>query len=117
MLRLIKYLILFLIALCLVTIAMGNREPMTVQLLPDPIARLAGFNLDLTLPGFMMVLTIFCVGLLFGFIWEWLREHKHRADASRQRREKEQLAREVDRVKARSNEGKDDVLAMLEDAR
>ena len=113
MLRLIKYLILFLIALCLVTIAMGNREPMTVQLLPDPIARLAGFNLDLTLPGFMMVLTIFCVGLLFGFIWEWLREHKHRTTARVERRERERLEQEVHKVSPPTKTG-DDVLAILD---
>ncbi len=113
MLRLLKYLFLFIVMLLLVTIAMGNRDPMTVQLLPDGIAQLAGINFDLTLPTFIMVLAIFLTGLLFGFVWEWVREAKHRSTAKVERRERQRLEQEVNKVAPPAKTG-DDVLAILD---
>ncbi len=113
MLRLIKYLFLFIVALFLVTVSLGNREPFTLQLLPDAIAGPMNFNLDVTLPAFMMVLVIFVTGLLFGFVWEYLREHKHRAKAKTEQRERERLEQEVHKVAPPAKTG-DDVLAILD---
>lgn len=113
MLRLIKYLFLFIVALCLVTVSLGNREPFTLQLLPDAIARPMGFNLDVTLPAFLMVLAIFVIGLLFGFVWEYLREHKHRAQARTEQRERQRLEQEVHKIAPPAKTG-DDVLAILD---
>jgi uncharacterized integral membrane protein len=113
MLRLIKYLILFLIAVALITVAMANRGPMTLQLLPEGVASLFGLNMDLTMPVFLVILGTFLLGLLFGFIWEWLREHKHRATAKVERRERERLEQEVKKVAPPAKSG-DDVLAILD---
>ena len=54
-------------------------------------------------------------GLLIGFVWEWFREHKQRAEAKAQRRERDQLAREVQSLRGEANKGRDEVLALLED--
>mgnify|MGYP002267021934 CR=1 FL=1 len=54
------------------------------------------------------------VGLLIGFVWEYLREHKHRRALSKTGREVNKLEREVKRLKGRSGDGKDDVLALIE---
>ena len=113
MIRLIKYLFLFVVAVCLVTVSLGNRDPFTLQLLPEPIASLFGFNPTVTLPAFLMVLVIFATGLLFGFVWEWLREHKHRTTARVERRERERLEQEVHKVAPPAKTG-DDVLAILD---
>ena len=121
MIRLIKYLVLLVIALGLVTVALANRGPMTVKLLPDELlnavmpdqAAAVSETLNLTLPGFLMVMAIFFAGLLFGFIWEWLREHKHRSTARVDRRERERLEREVSKVAPTPKDG-DDVLAILD---
>lgn len=113
MIRFIKYLFLLIIVIGLVTVSLGNREPMTLQLLPASIADLVGFNLDLTLPTFLMVLLIFLTGLLFGFVWEWVREHKHRTVARVERRERERLEQEVRKVAPPAKTG-DDVLAILD---
>jgi lipopolysaccharide assembly protein A len=58
------------------------------------------------------------VGLLIGFIWEWLREHRIRAEAARTRRELTESRREVEKLReARPKEAGDDVLALLDDGR
>ena len=44
MIRLIKYLILAAIALVLVVLALANREPVTLELLPAELAGWAGLN-------------------------------------------------------------------------
>ena len=55
-------------------------------------------------------------GLVIGFLWEWIREHKHRREAAEKAREARKLNREVSKLKKQKNEGKDEVLALLEDA-
>ena len=57
------------------------------------------------------------VGLAVGYVLEWLREHRHRAEASRERRQRTKLEREVETLKGRANEGRDEVLALLDDGR
>ncbi len=115
MIRLVKYLILFVIAVGLITVAMANRGPMTLQLLPEGIDNLLApnMNMALTMPVFLVILATFLAGMLFGFIWEWLREHKHRATAKTERRERERLEQEVRKVAPPAKAG-DDVLAILD---
>ncbi|MEM7718354.1 MAG: DUF1049 domain-containing protein [Pseudomonadota bacterium] len=118
MLRFIKYIVLFVIAVALIVVAMANRGPMTLRLLPEGLmsaerAEALGLAMTLTMPGFLMVLCIFFTGLLFGFIWEWLREAKHRSTAKVERRERERLEKEVNKVAPPAKTG-DDVLAILD---
>lgn len=118
MFRLIKYFVLFVIAVGLIVVAMANRGPITLKLLPEGLmsperAAELGVNLDLTMPGFLLVLCIFFAGLLFGFIWEWLREHKHRSTARVERRERERLEQQVNKIAPPTKDG-DDVLAILD---
>ncbi|MGY6632723.1 MAG: lipopolysaccharide assembly protein LapA domain-containing protein [Alkalilacustris sp.] len=115
LLRLIKYLVLMVLAAGIVVLSLANRGPMTLQLLPEDLAAFAGYNQSIELPVFVVILMGVAVGLLIGFIWEWLREYRLRADAARARAEarrlRETMAREG-RPEAR-REG-DDVLALLE---
>ncbi|MDJ0640898.1 MAG: LapA family protein [Paracoccaceae bacterium] len=111
--RLIKYVVLAVIAIVLVTIALANREAMTLRLLPDEMARLAGINYDLSLPVFIVILGTFLAGLCFGFVWEWLREAKHRATARAEKKERERLEQQVQAGDPKAKSG-DDVLAILD---
>lgn len=113
MLRLVKYFILFVIALVLIVVAMANLGPMTLRLLPAGLGEQIGWNRDLTMPAFLVILGTFFSGLLFGFIWEWLREHKHRAKAKIEERERQRLEKEVKKVAPPAKHG-DDVLAILD---
>ncbi|MGR3515296.1 MAG: LapA family protein [Paracoccaceae bacterium] len=113
MLRLIKYFILFVIAVGLIILAMANLGPMTLQVLPTALGNQIGWNQDLTMPIFLVILGTFFAGLLFGFIWEWLREHKHRVRAKMEGRERQRLEQEVHKVAPPTKTG-DDVLAILD---
>ncbi|MEM9584332.1 MAG: LapA family protein [Pseudomonadota bacterium] len=114
--RYVRYLFLLAVGFCLLIVALANRGSVSVQLLPDELASYVGQPLSLSVPLFVIIFVAIAVGLLIGFVWEWLREHKHRAEARMQKREKEKLARQVKGMKARKAEGKDEVLALLEDA-
>ncbi len=111
--RYIRYLVLAVLAVFLVTVSLANREPLTVRLLPDELSRLLGFNWEVTLPVFFILLAAVVGGVLLGFVWEWLREHKHRATATSERKERQRLEQEVKKV-APSKEKGDDILSLLE---
>ncbi|MDA8747126.1 LapA family protein [Litoreibacter sp.] len=114
--RYLRYFFLAAVGLCLLIVALANRGSVPLQLIPDEMAAYVGQPLSLELPLFVIIFVSIVAGLLIGFVWEWFREHKHRADARLQKREKDQLARQVKGLKAQKAEGKDDVLALLEDA-
>ncbi len=112
--RYLRYAFIGALAIVLIAVALANREPVTLRLLTEDMAALAGVSSSVTLPLFIVVFGGIVAGLLIGFVWEWFREHKHRAEAAAQRRQKKQLEREVNRLKASSPETDDDVLALLE---
>ena len=115
MIRFIRFAFWGLVALCLVVVALANRGPVPLRLLPEGMGGFLGFSWSVTLPLFLVILGGVAAGLLIGFVWEWLREHKHRAEAARQRREARKLEREVTRLKTPATGRSDDVLALLED--
>ena len=112
--RYIKYAFLLVIGVCLLTIALANRGMVTLRLVPDEIADLAGLNTTADLPLFLVILGSIIAGLLIGFVWEWLREHRYRRDGARAVREAKQMGREVARLKGGDPATGDDVLALLE---
>jgi len=112
--RFLRLLFLGLLAICLLTVALANRAAVTVNLLPDEIASFAGFAPSISLPLFIVIFAGIVAGVVIGFVWEWFREHKHRAEAVTQRREREKLEREVSRLKPAGDRQTDDVLALLE---
>lgn len=113
--RYIKYLFMAVIALALVLLALANRDPVTLTVLPPDLAAWIGWNFVISLPLFLVILGGVVGGLLIGFVWEWFREHRQRAEARAQRAERDRLAREVETLKGRANAGKDEVLALIED--
>ena len=112
--RYLRYAFLAVLAVVLVTVAMANRAPVTLRLMTDEMAGMMGVRSAVTLPLFLVIFGGIVAGILIGFVWEWFREHKHRAEAANQRRERQRLEREVDRLQEKSGEPKDDVLALLE---
>lgn len=113
--RYIRYLFLACVAIILLTLAMANRQLVNLTLLPEDMARFAGETPSIELPLFAVILASIVAGILIGFIWEWLRELKYRTAASRERTEKNRLAKEVDRLRGPAQGDPDDVLALLED--
>ena len=104
------------VALCLIIVGLGNRSMVTVHAMPTPLADLLSISPDISLPLFVVIFISVGVGLLIGFLWEWVREFRIRSDARAKSREVDALRREVSdlRAKTGSSEKGDDVLALLD---
>lgn len=111
--RFIKLLILAIILIGIVLVAVANREFVTFQLLPEPLVPLVNFPTEISLPLFVILLLAVGVGLLLGYILEWLRERKHRKVVGQSKREVSRLESEVANLRKKTGEGQDDVLALL----
>jgi uncharacterized integral membrane protein len=96
--------------------ALANRDHVMLQVLPEELANFFGMNASIELPLFIVIMGSILIGLLVGFIWEWIREYGHRAEAAKLAREMRRLEREVARLKGEKHEGKDEVLALLDEA-
>lgn len=114
--RYIRYAFLAAIAIVLVSVSLANRAVVDLKLLPEALAELLGFNFEISLPLFVVLLGGIAAGLVIGFVWEWMREFKHRREASVKTREVRKLEREVDKLKDEKHKGKDEVLAILDEA-
>ena len=117
--RYIRYLFLAALGAALIVLALANRASVTLNTLPEGLTGMPGlgaFAFSLQLPLFIVIFGGIVAGLLIGFVWEWLREHKHRAEAAHKQAEVKKLERELRRVKGQRDQGKDDVLALLDEA-
>jgi putative membrane protein len=117
MIRYLRYLLLAALAIVLLTTALANRAPVVVQALPENIAALIGTNWAIQMPLFLAIFGGIVAGILIGFVWEWFREHKHRATATTKAGEVARLEREVTRLREAKAEPDDEVLALLQDKR
>ena len=111
--RYLRYGILAALAIVMVTVAIANRGPITLRLLPEELTGLFGFSWQITLPVFVVLLVAVMFGVVLGFVWEWIREHKYRRDAVVERRSRVELERELG-ARGKSKKPGDDVLALLE---
>lgn len=115
MIRTLRLILLGLLGLSLLTVALANRAPVEVRLLPGDLAALTGLTWAMELPLFLVIFAGIVAGVLIGFVWEWFREHGHRATASQKAREVARLERELAVLKdASSVPPKDEVLALLD---
>ncbi len=114
----IRYAFWAIVGLCLILVGLANRDMVTVRAMPQQMADLLGLSPDLSLPLFVIIFLGVGAGLLIGFLWEWVREHRIRADARSKAREVDALRREVDQLRGAAAGAKsdDDVLALLEKA-
>lgn len=114
--RYIRYGFLGAMGVVLIAVALANRGLVTLALLPKALADAVDLHVSIELPLFAVIFGAIVVGLLIGFVWEWLREHRMRADKSKAERELHHSKREVRRLKGKESETKDEVLALLDEA-
>ena len=115
MIRYLRYLFLAALSLGLLTVAMANRAPVLVKALPDDVAAFTGLSaLQVELPLYLVIFGGIIAGLLIGFVWEWIRERKHRVIAKGKTREVSRLERELAVMKDSQSTPSDDVLALLD---
>ncbi len=109
--RTVKIVLLAVILIAIVVLALANRELVTLHLLPEGMARVMPVSVQL--PLFVVILLAMVAGMFIGYLFEWLREHKHRRRAAQKASEASRLSAEVDRLRRRSGKPEDDVLALL----
>ena len=115
MIKALRLAFLGLTALVLLTVALANRAPVEVRLLPDDLAGLTGLTWAAQVPLFLVIFAGIVLGVLIGFVWEWFREARIRSTAGARAREVARLERELAELKQTSPGGvQDDVLALLE---
>jgi uncharacterized integral membrane protein len=115
MIRYLRLIFLGLLGLGLLTVALANRASVPVRLLPEDLAALTGLTWAMELPLFLVIFGGIIAGVLIGFVWEWFREHGHRATASQKAREVARLERELAVLKDSTTvPPKDEVLALLD---
>ncbi len=114
--RYIRYVFLASLAIVLVVVALANRTMTELSVFPTELANFIGLQWSVQLPVFVVFFGGTIFGVLVGFIWEWLREYKHRAEVTRKSRELRRAERELEKLKGEKYAGQDDVLALLDDA-
>jgi len=114
--RYVRYLCIAIFAVALIAVALANRAMVPLKILPAEVSGWFALNPQIELPLFVVILGSILAGLLIGFVWEWIREYGQRAEAAKQAREMRRLEREVTRLKSEKHQGKDEVLALLDEA-
>jgi lipopolysaccharide assembly protein A len=114
MFRYVRYVLIALLGFCLLVVALANRAPVNVRLLPDDMAAFLGLSVSANVPLFLVIFAGIVIGLLIGFVWEWLREAKHRTAASSKSREVLRLERELAVLRDTKAGPEDDILALLD---
>ena len=113
--RFMRHFILGLISVGLIVVSLANREMVTLKLMPEVLGDLFSVNAKIHVPLFVSILLGVAAGLLIGFVWEWLREMKHRGAVKLEHKKVVLLKREVDMLKSESPKAKDDILALLDE--
>lgn len=106
--------VLVLIGLALFLIAFANRATVELRLVPAELTNLWQGGNAVTLPLFVVILGSVVIGVIIGFIWEWLREHRYRSGLRTNSREVERLRREVDAIKSRPEDQTDEITRLLD---
>jgi putative membrane protein len=108
--RTIKLALLTVILVLIVLLALANRQFVTVELMPEPLDQVVQASVEV--PLFVVSLLSILVGMILGYILEWLREYRYRRRLAQKEREAAQLSRELEQAR-RSGKPEDDVLALI----
>ena len=114
MIKALRLLFLAVLAVVLIALALANGEIVTLRVLPPEAGAFMGFSWSVQLPLYLVIFAGILIGLLIGFVWEWLRERRIRVGHAQATRKAAHLEREVDRLKTKAEGPKDDVLALLD---
>ncbi|KFE34612.1 lipopolysaccharide assembly protein LapA domain-containing protein [Thioclava atlantica] len=114
MIRMLRLLFLGLLAVILIVLALANRQIVTLRLLPPELGQFLGVDWAIPVPLFLVILAGALIGLLIGFVWEWLREARLRREGARASRKASKLEAEVKTLRKDKDGPEDEVLALLD---
>ena len=109
----LKVIFLAILGIVLVTLCLANTAMVELKVLPRALTSLFGFQERIYMPLFAVILVSIALGILIGFVWEWLREWRIRRTAERRTREVRALEQENRKLRVEVGE-EDDVIALIE---
>ena len=86
---------------------------MDIRILPSELEGFFGGGMIFSIPIFVLFLCGVIFGLFVGFVWEWIREMKHRLASSRKSKELAKVENELSQLKRESGQNEDEVLLLL----
>ena len=111
--RLARTLFLIFLAIILVVISLANSDNVSLYLLPTDLSSLMGTTISINIPLFLVFFSGIFIGLIIGFVWEWLREYKFRVEANRNEKRLSRAETKLSEMHGKENK-EDDVLTLLE---
>ena len=111
--RLIRTLFLLCLATFLFFLSLANSGKVTLHFMPENLSSFLGIKIALNVPLFLVFFSGIFIGLVIGFLWEWLREYKFRVEANNYQKRLSTAENELLELHAKENK-KDDVLTLLE---
>ena len=111
--RYIRVIFLTCLSIILLTLAVANRELVVIRILPSELEGFLGSGMILSIPIFVLFLCGVIFGLFVGFVWEWIREMKHRSASSRKSKELAKVENELSQLKRESGQNEDEILLLL----
>ena len=86
---------------------------MDIRILPSELEGFLGDDMIFSIPIFVLFLCGVIFGLFVGFVWEWIREMKHRSASSRNSKKLAKVENELTQLKRDSGQNDDEVLLLL----
>ena len=86
---------------------------MDIRILPSALEGFMGGGMIFSIPIFVLFLCGVIFGLFVGFVWEWIREMKHRSASSRKSKELAKVENELSQLKRESGQNEDEILLLL----
>ena len=86
---------------------------MDIRILPSELEGFLGGGMVFSIPIFVLFLCGVIFGLFIGFVWEWIREMKHRSASSRKSKELAKVENELNQLKRESGQNEDEILFLL----
>ena len=86
---------------------------MDIRILPSELDGFFRGGMVFSIPVFVLFLCGVIFGLFVGFVWEWIREMKHRSASSRKSKELAKVENELSQLKRESGQNEDEILLLL----
>ncbi len=86
---------------------------MDIRILPSELEGFLGGGMIFSMPIFVLFLCGVIFGLFVGFVWEWIREMKHRSASSRKSKELAKVENELSQLKRESGQNEDEIMLLL----
>ena len=86
---------------------------MDIRILPSELEGFFGGGMIFSIPIFVLFLCGVVFGLFVGFVWEWIREMKHRSASNRKSKELAKVENELSQLKRESGQNEDEIMLLL----